>query len=531
MRAALFLEFRVHLIELRQALGGQAGDVGAGEFERRRRRQEAQRRGHPGARRADVAAHLEGPRDRVRVHRTRPAEGDQFQASGVATTFGHVHSGGGDHVLVHHPEDAVRRVGHAQAHRLGDDLADCIFGRFAVEAHAPPQEVVRVQIAQQHVRIGDRRLGAALAVAGGARFGARGLRTHLQQAQLIDPRDAAPTRPDLDQFDGGDPDRQAAAAFEAVHPRDLEGVGHRWSAVPDQAHLGRGTAHVERDQILLAHQFAVVDGRQGARRRPGLDQPYREARRPVERRDAAARQHHVDGVFEAAGFQIALDASEVAFGEGLHVGVAHRRRHPLVLADLRGDLARQRQAQVGKALAQPGGRLGLVVGVGERVQEADGHGLHLAVLERAAKAFELGHLERRQHLAVGVDPLIDLEAQRPRHQRFGQDHEQVVDVVAHLLAHLEDVAKAFGGDQRCDGALAFDQGVRDQRRPMDRTLHRTPARTRGRQQLAPALHHRPRWVIRRRRRLIARDRACFRVDQYEVGERTTDIEPETVTRR
>ena len=396
----------------------------------------------------------------------------------------------------------------------------------------PPTEVVRVQVTQQQIGVRHGGLGAAHAVAGGARFGARGLRTHLQQAQLIDPRDAAPTRPDLDQFDGGDPDGQAAAAFEAVHPRDLEGVRHGGGTVADQAHLGRGTAHVERDEVRFAGEAAVERGRQGARRRPGLYQPYWEARRPVERRDAAARQHHVEALLKTAAAQVFANLPQVAFGEGLHVGVAHRRRHPLVLANLRGDLARQRHAGAGKVLGQPGRHPPFVLGVDKGVEQAHRDGLDMVGRfggrQGCPHRLEARRVVGLEHLAKGVDPLVDLEAQRPRHQVRHRRGVEVVDVVAHLLLGVEHVAEAAGGQHQGDGALAFDQGVRDQRRPMDRTLHRTPARTRGRQQLAPALHHRPRWVIRRRRRLIARDRACFRVDQYEVGERTTDIEPETV---
>ena len=72
-------------------------------------------------------------------------------------------------------------------------------------------------------------------------------------------------------------------------------------------------------------------------------------------------------------------------------------------------------------------------------------------------------IERGQHVAVAVHAFRHFEAVAARHQRVGELQEQVVDVVALLGAHLQDVAEALRGDQAEARAAALDQGVGDQR--------------------------------------------------------------------
>src|SRR5882724_8119526 len=69
-------------------------------------------------------------------------------------------------------------------------------------------EVVGVQIAEQEVRVGHGRLGAAEPVGGRTRVRARAARADLEQPDLVDGGDGAAAGPDLDQLDGGDADGQ-----------------------------------------------------------------------------------------------------------------------------------------------------------------------------------------------------------------------------------------------------------------------------------------------------------------------------------
>ena len=78
-------------------------------------------------------------------------------------------------------------------------------------------------------------------------------------------RDASTACSDLDQFDGRNTDRQAAAFDEALLARGLEGVGDFGLAVVDDAELRRGAAHVEREHVPAA----VVGAERGGGERTG----------------------------------------------------------------------------------------------------------------------------------------------------------------------------------------------------------------------------------------------------------------------
>ena len=76
------------------------------------------------------------------------------------------------------------------------------------------------------------------------------------------------------------------------------------------------------------------------------------------------------------------------------------------------------------------------------MQEADGDrlGTFRAQAQRCGTHFR--RIERGQNVAVAVEPFGHFKAVAARHQRFGELQEQVVDVVALLGAHLQDVAEA-----------------------------------------------------------------------------------------
>src|SRR5947208_523211 len=79
----------------------------------------------------------------------------------------------------------------------------------------------------------------------GPRLRAGTQRADLQQADVVEMGNRAAAGADLDQLQGRDAHRQAAALDEAALARDLEAVGDRGLAVVDDAELGGGAAHVE----------------------------------------------------------------------------------------------------------------------------------------------------------------------------------------------------------------------------------------------------------------------------------------------
>ena len=153
-------------------------------------------------------------------------------------------------------EDADRALLEAQA-QLAGELGDTVAGRVDVERDLAAEQVRR-DPAEQHVRVGDRRLGAALAVAQRARVGASRLRADLERALRADPGD----RP------------AAGADGDHVDHRDLAGVGadaalggQRRCAVDDDGDVGRRAAAVERDHAGEAGPLGDHRRAEGAGRR------------------------------------------------------------------------------------------------------------------------------------------------------------------------------------------------------------------------------------------------------------------------
>ena len=103
-------------------------------------------------------------------------------------------------------------------------------------------------------------------------------------------------------------------------------------------------------------------------------------------------------------------------------------------------------------------------GVGVAVQERDGHALRAGGFQPDEQALDLGFLQRLQHLAGVVHPLVQTEAKGGRHQRreLGGDVEPV-EVAAPVAADLQHVLEPGGRDQSDRRQLAFHQRVGDPR--------------------------------------------------------------------
>jgi hypothetical protein len=80
--------------------------------------------------------------------------------------------------------------------------------RVDVEAHAPAQEEIGIEITQHEVRVRHRGLASAERVAGGAGIGPRAVGPHLQEVHAIEACHGSAARPDLDQLDDRDADGQ-----------------------------------------------------------------------------------------------------------------------------------------------------------------------------------------------------------------------------------------------------------------------------------------------------------------------------------
>ena len=151
--------------------------------------------------------------------------------------------------------------------------------------------------------------------------------------------------------------------------------------------------------------------------------------------------------------------------------------------------------------------------IGWAIDEADGQGLHAMVVDEAP--------DRRRHLvvvqwpvdaAVGANPFIDLDPERPRHQRFGISDGQVVHIVAAFAGDIEDVGKALGAQEAGHRPALFDDRVGDQGGTVDDGVDLGHGDTRLLKQDRQARQHRPR-RFGRCRQLLVDDEAAIGLRQ------------------
>ena len=135
--------------------------------------------------------------------------------------------------------------------------------------------------------------------------------------------------------------------------------------------------------------------------------------------------------------------------------------------------------------------------------------------------------------AIGPHALAHAEPPLARHQLHRRRHAQVVAIVLQALAHLDDVAMAFGGQQADLGALVLEQRVGRDRRAVDDALGARPASRRDRCPSASASRSRPSitpsdWSAGVEAALAMRD-AALRIDRHEIRERAADIDADPIT--
>ena len=144
---------------------------------------------------------LEQLGDAAGVDRAGAAEREHGDAAQVRALLDRVHPRRRGHVLVDELVDAGRGVGDRQAERVGDRRRAPRSVGGEVERHVAAEEVAGVEQPEREVGVGDRRRGAAAAVARRAGVGAGGLRADLEQAELVDAGEAAAAGADLDEVD------------------------------------------------------------------------------------------------------------------------------------------------------------------------------------------------------------------------------------------------------------------------------------------------------------------------------------------
>jgi hypothetical protein len=77
-------------------------------------------------------------------------------------------------------------------------------------------------------------------------------------------RDATTSGANLDQVDRWHHDWESTAGFKAMDAVYFEHVGEGGSATFDETGLGRGSTHVEREDIVVASELTVETRSEGA---------------------------------------------------------------------------------------------------------------------------------------------------------------------------------------------------------------------------------------------------------------------------
>ena len=153
---------------------------------------------------------------------------------------------------------------------LAGDAVDGDLRRGAIEPRLAAEEALGIEKAEDEIGVGDRRLGAAAPVAGGAGSRARALGPDVQHAAGIDARDRAAAGADAGDVDALQGDALAGEAAVG---------GDRRLAADDERDVGRGAAHVERDEVAVADDarriLAAGDAARGAREHAAGREPHR----------------------------------------------------------------------------------------------------------------------------------------------------------------------------------------------------------------------------------------------------------------
>ena len=321
----------------------------------------------------------------------------------------------------------------------------------------------RRQPSEQQVRVGHRRARPASPVAGRPGVGAGALGPDPQRSARVAPDDRAAAGADGVQVDHRQPHRQ---------PTDLALRAAARFAGPDQADVGRGPAHVQRDRVLDAREPASRADDAGRRARDERDGRMRG--RLVQRRHAAGGAHHQRLGQSRAGRRAA---------ERLEVAREHRRRDRRRPRSSRR--ARTRAARARPRARRPRARRAAAAAAPPPPRaRAKDRGTRRAGRPRPPRRRRRAPAASRARAAEHARRAPCARARRTaleRNERLRMGRAEPVEVRAVLAPQVEQVLEAGGRDERGPRAPALEQRVGGDRRAVREALDlgRTDRRGRG----------------------------------------------------
>ena len=343
-------------------------------------------------------------------------------------------------------------------------------GQVGAQRPAAAEEGVRSEGAEHHVGVGDRRLGAARVVAGGAGPGTRRCEARRAARRRHRPRRCCRRRRrSSDTSTPGTPTGWSSTRMVRDTTARPSWMRQTSRLVPPMSIVIRSPSPSRRAWCSAAAGAAagpdastVTGAREdvGDRRAAAVD--LHDQRRPVEalRRRAAARA-----------------------GAGSRRSRAARRRSARspTCAPTRGSRAARRSTAAPRRRAAPAAR----------ISQARSSCSALAIDHRNATATACtpasrnvrgrradgGLVERSLHLAARPDALGHADAQVARHERLGMRQADVEALGLVAVAEVEDVAEPLGAEQPDGRPGALDQDVGGDRRAVHEQVGATEQRT------------------------------------------------------
>jgi hypothetical protein len=169
--------------------------------------------------------------------------------------------------------------------------------------------------------------------------------------------------------------------------------------------------------------------------------------------------HQIECPEKSALAELVLEPADVAVHQWLHEGVGASCGDALVFPQfghhVRGKRYRDLREQRPDRLTGCAFMRGIAIGV----QKADGDRLDPVGHELARRVTDRCEIDLSYHQPVAIHPLRHLQTAAAVHQRFRVLQEEVLNVVALLRAHLQDIAKSPGGDQPKFRPFPLDQRI------------------------------------------------------------------------
>ena len=286
------------------------------------------------------------------------------------------------------------------AHLVGQGLEGAP-SRVDVEVDRAAPELAGVDQPEHEVCVRDRGGDSTVAVARGSGVCPGTAGPDLRKAAIIDPADRAAAGPDGVDVD----DRQSGEK-----PVDRGAMRVGGTAFADQGGVEARAAHVGGDDVALAQDAGEVAGGDHPADRAGVAEVNRLGHRLGRGDMATHRLHERDPpVAQPQVTGPGRELADVGLGALGDEGVEHRGVHPLVLADPRIDVTRERDEQVGVELGDDLSRAPFVRRMAERPQKAHGDGVNPLLSDQARHLpTHVVLLQRHEDLTAASDALVDL---------------------------------------------------------------------------------------------------------------------------